>query len=151
GLKCLGFGVEVAQDGDEVLDCLRSAQKPISAVLLDIIMPQRDGLDTLREIRRFDSELPVIMISGASSTLNVVAAMKIGATDFLGKPVEHEELQTALQKALANTVLTEYPPPPVKSLRPATSGTGSFAARSRRMVELRSLITVLAPSEAPVL
>jgi two-component system response regulator AtoC len=149
GLKYLGYSVEMAQDGEEVLECLRSPETPISAVLLDIMMPQRDGLDTLKEIRRLDSGLPVIMISGAASTLNVVAAMKSGATDFLCKPVEHEELQAALSKALAAVAPGEYAPSTPSSCAPAHAS--AFAGRSRRVVELRSLVTALASSEAPVL
>src|ERR1700735_1010591 len=79
-LKCLGYTVELAQDGDEVLACLQTSGADISAVLLDIMMPNRDGMDTLREIRRIDATLPVIIVSGASSTINIVSAMKAGAT-----------------------------------------------------------------------
>src|SRR5438105_1421041 len=86
-LTCLGYSVELAQDGDEVLASLQASRSEISAVLLDIMMPARDGIETLRAIRRLDPNLPVIMVSGASSTLNVVTAMKNGATDFLCKPV----------------------------------------------------------------
>src|SRR3954465_12459280 len=86
-LKCLGYSVEVAEDGDEVLACLQSSRAEISAVLLDLAMPNRDGIDTLAEIRRLNPDLPVIMISGDSSPLNIVTAMKAGANDFLCKPV----------------------------------------------------------------
>ena len=86
-LQCLGYSVELAQDGDEVLSCLQSSRSEISAVLLDLTMPNRDGIDTLREIRRINPDLPVIVVSGDTSTLSVVAAMKTGATDFLCKPV----------------------------------------------------------------
>src|ERR1700753_56068 len=99
-LKCLGYTVELAQDGDEVLACLQTSRSDISAVLLDIMMPTRDGLETLREIRRIDPNLPVIIVSGASSTMNIVTAMKAGATDFLCKPVVHEDLQKAISRAV---------------------------------------------------
>src|SRR5689334_17454080 len=98
-LKCLGYSVELAQDGDEVLAYLRSGSQ-VAAVLLDIMMPNRDGLETLREINLMDPSIPVIVVSGASSTLNAVAAMKSGATDFLDKPVSHESLRKALGRAL---------------------------------------------------
>src|SRR5215467_9135401 len=81
-LKCLGYSVELAEDGEEVLSCLRSSRSGISAVLLDLMMPQREGMEVLREIRHIAPNLPVIIVSGAGSTLNVVAAMKSGATDF---------------------------------------------------------------------
>src|SRR5215470_4188353 len=97
-LRCLGYSVELAQDGDEVIRCLQSSRSEIAAVLLDIVMPRRDGIDTLREIRRIAPDLPVIIVSGASSTLNVVTAMKGGATDFLCKPVAHDDLQKAVLK-----------------------------------------------------
>src|SRR5215203_3254523 len=89
-LKCLGYSVEVAQDGDEVLAYLRASPGEVRAVLLDVMMPNCDGIETLREIRELDPDLPVIMVSGAPSTGNIVNAMKGGANDFLCKPVAHE-------------------------------------------------------------
>src|SRR5215470_2200439 len=62
-VKCLGYSVELAQDGDEVLSCLQSATTPPDAVLLDLMMPNRDGIETLKEIRRLHHSLPVIVIS----------------------------------------------------------------------------------------
>ena len=93
-----------------MLSCLQSSRSDIAAVLLDIMMPNRDGMDTLREIRRIDPSLPVIIVSGASSTLNVVTAMKTGATDFLCKPVAHDDLRKAITRALEIKGV-EYVPP----------------------------------------
>src|ERR1035441_756709 len=77
-LKSLGYSVELAQDGIEVLACLQDGRPVISAVLLDLTVSDRDGVDTLREIRRISPDVPVIVISGDTSTLNVVAAMRSG-------------------------------------------------------------------------
>ena len=52
-LKCQGYSIEVAQDGEEVLACLRDNRISISAVVLDIIMPLINGIDVLKEIRRY--------------------------------------------------------------------------------------------------
>lgn len=101
-LECLGYSVELAQDGEEVMSALRSPQSDFVAVLLDLVMPRRDGMEVLREIRRIAPALPVIIVSGAASTLNVVTAMKCGATDFLCKPVGHDDLLEGLRKALDN-------------------------------------------------
>jgi two-component system response regulator AtoC len=98
-LRHQGYGVELATNGDEVLDCLQSGNQ-VSAVLLDIFMPGRNGFETLLQIRSSNKDLPVIMLSGASSTEHIVTAMKSGATDFLKKPLAHDELQTALKNAL---------------------------------------------------
>jgi len=145
-LKCLGYTVELAQDGDEVLACLQTSRVDISAVLLDIMMPNRDGLETLREIRRIDPNLPVVIVSGASSTTNIVNAMKAGATDFLCKPVVHEELQKAISRAM-NLKPTEYLRPQRNPVVP----TKSFLGSNSRMKEIYALVGQIGWSEAPVL
>lgn len=146
-LKCLGYSVELAEDGEELLSCLTSSRSQISAVLLDLMMPQRDGIDTLRQIRHIDTELPVIMVSGAGSTLNIVTAMKSGATDFLCKPVAHEDLRKALSKALEHRTRSE--PTPVAA--PSTAKTKVFLGNNPRMQEIHSLVEHIGWSEAPVL
>lgn len=146
-LKCLGYSVELAADGEEVISCLRSNPTRISAVLLDLMMPQREGMEVLREIRQLDPDLPVIIVSGAASTFNVVSAMKSGANDFLCKPVAHEDLQKALRCALANrSALEPAAPAPISS-----ANTKTFYGTSARMREINSFISQVGWSEAPVL
>ncbi len=145
-LKCMGYSVELAQDGDEVLACLKANRPDICAVLLDIILPNRDGMETLREIRRSQNTLPVIIVSGASSTLNVVAAMKNGATDFVCKPVVHEELRKVIARALEMPVAE-----PVRRPRPAAQMTKSFTGSTKKIKEIQSLLYQVGWSEAPVL
>jgi two-component system response regulator AtoC len=145
-LKCLGYSVELAQDGDEVLSCLQTSRADISLVLLDIMMPNRDGMETLREIRRIDPSLPVIIVSGASSTLNVVAAMKCGATDFLCKPIVHEDMQRAISRAV-NLKPAEYARPQ-RNPAPATK---AFVGSTPRIKEIQALVGAIGWSEAPVL
>jgi two-component system, NtrC family, response regulator AtoC len=146
-LKCLGYSVELAEDGEEIIHSLRSARSRISAVLLDLLMPQRDGMDVLREIRHMDSSLPVIIVSGAASTLNVVTAMRTGATDFLCKPVAHDDLRNALGRALENRTGT----PPVVAAPPLAARGQAFFGTTPRMKEIESQIPHLGWSEAPVL
>src|SRR6202451_2642690 len=145
-LKCLGYSVELAQDGDEVLACLQSSRTDFAAILLDIVMPSRDGLDTLREIRRMNADIPVIVVSGASSTMNIVTAMKNGGTDFLCKPVAHEDLRRPITRALENKA-TEFPPPP----RNAAPVTRVFLGRNPQMKEIQTLIGQIGWFEPPVL
>jgi two-component system response regulator AtoC len=145
-LQCLGYKVELAQDGVEALECLQAGAGEISAVLLDLIMPNRDGCDTLREIRQLYPDLPVIIVSGAPSPLNIVTAMKNGATDFLCKPVTHEDLRKAITRAL--DVKTVECLRPVKS---AVSATRVFMGKSPRMAALHSILGQVGWSEAPVL
>ena len=147
-LRCQGYSIEVAQDGEEVLACLRANQMPISAVVLDIVMPRRDGLEALKEIRSFNRDLPVIMISGASSALNVVDAMKNGANDFLAKPIKPDDLRKALKMVLEAT------PPPISNggeKAPAPANKQILFGTSPQMRELQDLLSEIGWSEAPVL
>src|SRR5207302_5101765 len=120
---------------ESVLSCLQSSRSEISAVLLDIMMPNRDGLETLREIRRMDPTMPVIIVSGASSTLTVVNAMKTGATDFLCKPVAHEDLRKAVTRALQGVGARLAPLP--RNSAPASK---AFLGRNARMKEIHALV-----------
>jgi len=145
-LKCLGYTAELAQDGDEVIACMQSSRTGFAAILLDIMMPNRDGIETLREIRSMDPDIPVIIVSGASSPLNIVTAMKSGATDFLCKPVAHEDLRVAITRALASRG-SEYLAP-ARNTPPATK---VFIGRNPQMKEIQSLISQIGWSEPPVL
>lgn len=145
-LRCLGYGVELAEDGEEVLSYLRSSRADVNAVLLDVIMPNRDGIDTLNQIRSIAPGLPVIMISGAPSALNVVTAMKGGATDFLCKPVAHEDLGKALNKALEMSAANSMLPP-----RSSNVVSNAFQGTNPRMREIQALLRQVGWSEAPVL
>ena len=128
------------------LSCLQSSRSDISAVLLDIMMPNRDGIETLRDIRRIDPNLPVIIVSGASSTLNVVTAMKGGATDFLCKPVAHEDLRKAVSRALEIQGRNTRRPSRTTSAPPSPS-----SVSNPRMKEIQALVGQIGWSEAPVL
>jgi two-component system response regulator AtoC len=145
-VRCLGYSVELAQDRDEVLACLQSSRTDFAAILLDIVMPSRDGIDTLREIRRMDTDIPVIVVSGSSSTLNIVTAMKNGGTDFLCKPVAHEDLRKAISRAIENKG-EEYPPP----ARNSAPFTRVFLGRNPQMQEIQTLIGQIGWFEPPVL
>jgi two-component system response regulator AtoC len=147
-LTCQGYSIEVAQDGEEVLECLRANQIPISAVVLDIIMPRRDGIEALKEIRRFNRDIPIIMISGSSSPLNVVDAMKSGANDFLAKPIRPEDLRKALNMALEITTPAVFIP--IEPAAAPVNGQILFGT-SPPMRELQNLIAQIGWSEVPVL
>lgn len=143
----MGYETILAQDGEEVLSCLKGTE-PIHAVLLDIMMPQKDGIETLREIRSWNNSLPIIMVSDASLPINVVEAMKIGATDFLSKPVDHDELRAAIKRA------TELGP--TSQVLPEASATGKgsgklFVGDSREMSAIAQMLRDIASSDVPVL
>jgi two-component system response regulator AtoC len=140
-LRRQGYTVELARGGHDVLDYLKS-KKPVSAVLLDISMPQKNGLETLRKIRSRDKHLPVIMLSGSSTTENIVEAMKNGATDFLRKPVGHDQLRTSLEDAFDRS--------PAENGR-AKRGEDLVGQWSPSMRELYSMAASIGSSEPPTL
>jgi len=147
-LRCQGYSVEAAQNGQEVLAYLNGRQAPVSGVVLDVIMPDRDGIDTLKEIRRINRDLPVIMISDALSPLDVVEAMKNGANDFMVKPITPDDLRKALKRAIGTK--------PVPTPAPAGQTTLSvsdqaFVSLSPRVRELQDLAASVGWSETPVL
>lgn len=147
-LRCHGFQAEFAEDGYEVLSYLRSSPHPVSALLLDLMMPRKDGMEVLQEVRAFDRDLPVIVISGAASSSHVVEAMKHGATDFLTKPVTHDDLCKALQKALDGNWSK------VPASAPETAATvrnGALFANTGKARHLETLLRKIAPTDAPVL
>ena len=147
-LRCQGYSVEVAQNGEEVLACLQGRETPVSAVVMDVIMPRLDGIDALKEIRRFSQDIPVIMMSGVSSPLNVVEAMKNGANDFIVKPINPEDLRKVLKMVIGTQPLAAANFSD-KAARPSDKRV--FLSRSPRMRELQKLAASVGWSEAPVL
>jgi two-component system response regulator AtoC len=99
-LKEQGYATDFAEDGEEAMSILRQPSSDVGLMLLDIIMPRKDGLDTLREARQLTPGLPIVMLSGSSSTTDVIQAMKSGADDFLQKPISYDDLGAAIEKVL---------------------------------------------------
>ena len=81
-------------DGRAALEYLRA--HPADLVILDMYMPQMDGLDVLRQLRAAGVSTDVIMITAASDTATVEAAMRLGVVDYLVKPFEYERFRQAL-------------------------------------------------------
>jgi len=96
-----GYATRCAADGEEGLKALRGGQgADPDLVLLDIAMPGRDGVDILEEMRRTRPELPVVMMSGHATIETAVRATRLGAYDFIEKPLSVEKLLLTIQHAL---------------------------------------------------
>jgi DNA-binding NarL/FixJ family response regulator len=87
-LPMYGYDITVAEDGIEALKTLSDDKKHFDLVLLDVMMPNMDGWDTLKAIRKNPNTayLPVIMITAVSEDQKVVSGLKIGADDYIVKP-----------------------------------------------------------------
>lgn len=94
-----GFVVDIAHDGEAALAQLRNpAQRP-DLLILDVMMPGRDGLDTLRELR-MQHRLPVIMLSARGEPVDRVIGLELGADDYLSKPCLPRELLARVRAQL---------------------------------------------------
>ncbi len=137
-----GYKVASSESGDEALEMLM--KQPYDLVLLDIWLPgRRDGLQTLREIQKRNINTEVIMISGHGSIDTAVRATKLGAFDFIEKPLSLGTVLEAIKSALKNR----------KSRNSDNSGLGeySYIAKSPAMKEISRTIIDASKSNRPIL
>src|SRR5205807_4641403 len=85
-------------DGPRALDVVRSAH--VDLVLLDIRLPGMDGIEVLERIKALDESVEVILVTAVKTVRTAVAAMKLGAFDYLTKPFEEDELLSLVRRAL---------------------------------------------------
>lgn len=97
-----GFGSVQAASGEDGLKVLES--EVVDLVLLDIKMPGMGGMEALRQIKAFNPALPVIMMTAYATVQTAIEALKIGAEDYLLKPLDIDELEEAIQAAIYPTV-----------------------------------------------
>lgn len=99
-LKAQGYGVVEASDTDTALATLaRDGEVPL--VLSDLHMPGRDGMELLREVRARYPDTAVVMLTGDGDVATAVECLKVGARDYLSKPVQAQEVRARIDKALA--------------------------------------------------
>ncbi len=107
-LDQLGYEAAVAAGGDQAVSLLTGEDAPaFDCVVLDLVMPDLDGLGVLAKIRAAGLDLPVVVACAASGIDNVMSAIRAGATDFIVKPVGVERLQVSLRNALAARALKD--------------------------------------------
>jgi two-component system cell cycle sensor histidine kinase/response regulator CckA len=103
-LGSLGFRVDLAQDGQQALELIRANTERYCAVLLDVTMPEMDGLECLDQLRKICPELPVVITSGLGEQALRVRCADLPAQALLPKPFRLKALSTALRAALAPAV-----------------------------------------------
>jgi EAL domain-containing protein (putative c-di-GMP-specific phosphodiesterase class I) len=98
GLRAMGYKVLAAANGREAVDLL--AKEPVDAVVTDISMPEMSGIQLLRAIRSRDADVPVVLVTGSPDIESAMQAVKLGAFLYLTKPVDLEELERVMARAV---------------------------------------------------
>lgn len=98
-----GLEVDTVASGTEALD--QSRQKPYDAVVLDMAMPEMDGIETLKKLLDENPDLQVIFLTGKATLEKGIEAVKLGALDFLEKPVKLEILIEKIKEAKSNKIV----------------------------------------------
>jgi DNA-binding NtrC family response regulator len=92
-----GFDVDVATSGEEAIEKASSVR--FRAVVLDYAMPSMDGIETIRELRVVDSEIPFMLLSGNATIKAAIEAARLGAVDVLEKPVDIDTISEKINEA----------------------------------------------------
>jgi DNA-binding NtrC family response regulator len=144
-----GYEAVTAEGGDAALKILGGSQ-PIDCVVLDLVMPDLDGLGVLARMREQGLDIPVIVQTAHGGIDNVVSVMRAGATDFVVKPASPERLQVSLRNALAAKALAGE----LRRLKRSRDGTLSIADVITRSDAMRPVLRAAekaAASTIPVL
>ncbi len=107
-LEARGYAVDTAESGRSALELLAAGARP-DLVLLDVMMPGLDGLETLRQLKERHPELPVVMLSVVGKAAAIVEAMRLGAADYLNKPFDEEELERIISGLVAPAATPDEP------------------------------------------
>jgi two-component system nitrogen regulation response regulator NtrX len=141
-----GYEVRDAQDG--MTGLTRVAETEPDVLLLDLMMPgELDGLATLARVRESNPDIPVVMMSGRAGLSDAVKATKLGAFNFLEKPLSPESVLLALASALELRSARRE----AKALRADLGLSGDMIGDSPGMQQVRAMIATVAPTDARVL
>jgi two-component system nitrogen regulation response regulator NtrX len=144
-LEFESYDVQFAENGQEALRQLVSA--PPDLVLLDVKMAGMDGLEVLQRLREKRMDLPVIMISGHGTIETAVEATKLGAFDFLPKPLDRDKLLVTVRNALQVAKLAEDN----RKLRESVEGKWQILGESAKIKEILAVVERVAPTDVRVL
>ena len=148
-LELWDFVVDTVEDGQSALALLESGAAP-DLIILDVMMPGIDGIETLRRIRARDAEVPVVMLSVVGKATTIVEAMQLGATDYLNKPFEEEELELTISKALERRDLEARCEQPCTDLGPAAADE-AIAWEGETLGGIRELLEQISDTDVSVL
>ena len=140
-----GYDVALTRSGEEALEAVETEDPDL--VLLDVWLPGIDGIDTLRELRTRYPDLPVLMMSGHANIETAVRATKLGAYDFIEKPLNLDKILLDIENALRARKLVEEN----RYWRERWTRRYEMIGESPAVREVREQIRIVAPTRASVL
>src|ERR1051326_7894963 len=143
-----GYGVELAQNGVEGLQKMESHAYDL--VLLDLMMPDRSGMEVLQEVRARDRDTPIFMITAYGSVEAAVEALKLGANDYFSKPWDNEKLIIEIDRMISKRRL-EYENTHLKRALKQRYSFPNIIGKSDGMLRVLDLVGQVAPSRATIL
>jgi DNA-binding NtrC family response regulator len=144
-LKSDGFDYQQATTAADGMRVLR--EEEVDVVLLDLMLPDRSGLELLPEIKAFDPHLPVVVITAYSSVESAIDAMRAGAFHYVPKPFKNEEVLNLVHRAAERRALLVEN----LQLRNRLEGMGEIVGTSRRLEEVFELMRRAAPARSTIL
>jgi DNA-binding NtrC family response regulator len=139
-LEKASFQTYTAYNGEDAL--ARFKEQNIDIVILDYMLPDRTGLDVLKEMKRLQENIPVIMMTAYGNIESAVTAMKLGAADYLNKPMELEEIKNVVEKVYGKKGKAS-----VKQEETASS----LVFQSSEMNEMMAMLTQVKETDASIL
>ncbi len=135
-----GFGVEVAERAKAGIDKFKSIE--FDVVLLDVWMPEMDGITALQKLKEYNPRTPVIIMSGHGNVETAVKATKLGAYDFLEKPLSIEVVLPKIRQAMKSET---------KQIAAVAQSGADFIGESKVIQDIKRQINLVAPKDAWVL
>lgn len=141
------YATDEADDGDTAVEMVR--ERAYDAIISDVRMARMDGICALREILHHNPAIPVLVMTAWSSVETAVEALRLGAYDYLSKPLDFDVLKHTLNRALEHTRLAAEN----RELRRCLDGRqdAGILGQSRCMTELAEMLRTVAPTDATVL
>jgi DNA-binding NtrC family response regulator len=147
-LELEGYEVETASTGNEGL--ARAGDRPFDLVLLDLALPDKNGLHVLAELHERDSQLPVIVITAYGTVDNAVKATQAGAANFIQKPWDNDKLLADVRAAIAKHRAEEENVQLKRALRQRYNF-DNIVGKGDAMLKIFDLVAQVAPSRSTVL
>ena len=147
-LNRAGYSVDLAADGEETLK--KTREKFYNVVLLDIVMPKKDGLAVLSTMKKENIPSEIIILTGNATLENAIESMKLGAFEYIKKPYSLKELLILIERAIEHQRFQIDMRMLKQELRKSGYG-GKIIGTSKPILDLRKFIARVAPSQSTVL